>query len=61
MDKVEDLNTQLEAIGGETRTVNPIVLSVLSTTTVSMSMELKNEESKTAGKMTSNESNGNYM
>ncbi len=59
MDKVKDLNSHLEAIGEETRTGNPIVLSVLSK--AAASMWLSNVDSKTAGKKTSRESNSDYM
>jgi hypothetical protein len=54
MDKVEDLNSQLEAIGEETRTGNPIVLSVLLNSAASMG--LSNVDRRPAGKKTSGES-----
>jgi hypothetical protein len=53
MDKVEDLNSQLEAIGEETRTGNPFVLSVLSNTAASMG--LNNVDRRLAGEKTSGE------
>jgi hypothetical protein len=59
MDKVEDLNSQLEAIGEETRTGNPIVLSVLLN--AAKSMGLSNVDSRPAGKKTSRESDSDYM
>jgi hypothetical protein len=59
MDRVEDLNSQLEAIGEETHTGNPIVLSVLSN--AAKSMGLSNVDSRPAGKKTSGESNSDYM
>ncbi len=59
MDKVEDLTSQLEAIGEETHTGNPIVLSVLSRTAVSMG--LSNVDSRLAEKKTSRESNSDYI
>jgi hypothetical protein len=59
MDKLEDLNSQLEAIGKETRTGNPIVLSVLSNAAASMG--LSNVDSRPAGKKTSGESGSDYM
>jgi hypothetical protein len=59
MDKMEDLNSQLEAIGEETRTVNPIVLSVLSNAAASMG--LSNVDSRPAGKKTNEESNSDIM
>jgi hypothetical protein len=59
MDKVEDLNSQLEAIGKETHTGNPIVLSVLLN--AAKSMGLSNVDSSSAGIKTSRESNCDYM
>jgi hypothetical protein len=59
MDKLEDLNSQLEAIGKETRTGNPIVLSVLSNAAASMG--LSNVDSRPAGKKTSGESDSDNM
>jgi hypothetical protein len=59
MDKVEDLNSQLEAIGEETHTGNPIVLSVLLN--AAKSMGLSNVDSRPAGKKTSRKSNSDYM
>ncbi len=59
MDKVEDLNSQLEAIGEETCTGNPIVLSVLLNAAASMG--LSNVDSSPVGKKTSGESNSDYM
>ncbi len=44
---MEDLNSQLEAIGEEMGTGNPIVLSVLSTATAFM--ELSIDWSRTVG------------
>jgi hypothetical protein len=58
-DKVEDLNSQLEAIGEEMRTGNPIVLSVLSN--AAAYMVLSNIDSRPAGKKTSRESDSDYM
>jgi len=55
MDKMEDLNSQLEAIGEDRHTGNPIVLNVLSNTAASMG--LSNVDSRSAGKKTSGESN----
>ena len=55
MDKVEELNSQLEAIGEETHKGNPIVLSVLLN--AAKSMGLSNVDSRSAGKKTSGESN----
>jgi hypothetical protein len=48
MDKVEELNSQLEAIGEEMHTENPIVLSVLSNAAASIG--LSNADSRPAGK-----------
>ncbi len=59
MDKVEDLNRQLEAIGAEMCTGNPIVLSVFSN--AAKSMGLSNVDSRSAGKKTSGESDCDYM
>ncbi len=59
MDKVEDLNGQLEAMGEEMGTRNPIVLSVLLN--AAKSMGLSNVDSRPAGKKTSQESNSDYM
>ncbi len=59
MDKVENLNSQLEAIGEETCTGNPIVLSVLSN--AAESMGLSNVDSRSAGKKTSSKSDCDYM
>ncbi len=59
MDKVEDLNSQLEAIGEETCTEIPIVLSALSNSATSMG--LSNVDSKTVGKKTSGESDSDHM
>ncbi len=59
MDKVEDLNSQLEAMGEEMRTGNPNVLNVLLN--AAKSMGLSNVDSKPAGKKTSGESDSNYM
>jgi hypothetical protein len=59
MDKVEDLNSQLEATGEEMHTGNPIVLSVLSNAAASMG--LSNVDSRPPGKKTSRESDSDYM
>jgi hypothetical protein len=59
MNKVEDLNSQQEAICEEMRTGNPIVLSVLSN--AAKSMGLSNVDSRPAGKKTSRESNSDNM
>jgi hypothetical protein len=59
MDKMEDLNSQLEAIGEEMRTGNSIVLSVLSNAATSMG--LSNVDSRPAGKKTSGENGSDYM
>ncbi len=59
MDKVEDLNSQLEAIGEEMPTGNPIVLSVLSNAAASMG--LSKVDSRPAGKKTREERNSDYM
>ncbi len=56
---MEDLNSQLEAIGKGTHTGNPIVLSVLSKAAASMG--LSNIDSRTAGKKTSRESDSDCM
>jgi hypothetical protein len=59
MDEMEDLNSQLEAIGEETHTGKPIVLSVLSNAAASMG--LSNVDSRPAGKKTSGESDSDNM
>ncbi len=59
MDKEEDLNGQLEAMGEETRTGNPVVLSVLSN--AAKSIGLSNVDTRPAGKKTSGESDSDYM
>jgi hypothetical protein len=59
MDKVEDLNSQLEPIGEETGPGKPIVLSVLLN--AAKFMGLNNVDSRPAGKKTSRESNSDYM
>jgi hypothetical protein len=59
MDKVEDLNSQLEAIGEDMRTGNPIVLSVLSNATASMG--LSNVDSRLAGKKTNGKRDSDFI
>ncbi len=59
MDKMEDLNSQLEAIGEDRHTGNPIVLNVLSNTAASMG--LSNVDSRPAGGKMSRESDSDYM
>ncbi len=59
MDKVEDLNTKLKAIGEGMRISNPIVLSVLSTAAASMGLSI--DGNRTVREKTSGESNSDYM